>query len=59
MTFEYGQDREGQWRWRLKAVNARVLAESSETYEDESDCVDAILLVKTARNARLAKVEWE
>jgi uncharacterized protein YegP (UPF0339 family) len=57
MTFEYGQDSSGRWRWRLKTVNARIIAVSGEEYDDEDDCTDAILIVKRARDARLEKVE--
>jgi uncharacterized protein YegP (UPF0339 family) len=57
MRFEYGQDSGGQWHWRLKTVNERVVAVSGEAYDDEDDCTDAILIVKRARDARLEKVE--
>lgn len=40
-----------EWRWRLKASNHKIIAISSESYTNKSDCKDAIALVKGASNA--------
>jgi len=34
----------GQWRWRLKAVNHKIIAQG-ESYHNRQDCLDAIALV--------------
>lgn len=39
-----------QYRWRLKAANNRIIADSGESYWNKQDCLDAISLVK-ATNA--------
>ncbi len=57
MTFYYGRDVRGEWRWQLRAANGRIIATSGEGYHNEDDCVDAIALVKSTREARLVKVE--
>ena len=38
-------DRSGEWRWRLVAVNGKVIADSGEGYKNYTDCWDAIQLV--------------
>jgi uncharacterized protein YegP (UPF0339 family) len=35
-----------QWRWRLRAANGRIIAESGEGYHNRADCEAAIALVK-------------
>lgn len=33
MKFHIYQDRRGEWRWRLKARNGRIVADSGEGYK--------------------------
>jgi uncharacterized protein len=40
------RDTTHQWRWRLLAANNRIIADSAESYHNESDCHSAILFVK-------------
>jgi uncharacterized protein YegP (UPF0339 family) len=40
------QDTQMLWRWRLLAANNRIIADSGESYYNESDCLEAINLVK-------------
>jgi uncharacterized protein YegP (UPF0339 family) len=40
-----------QWRWRLRAANGRIVAESGESYHNRSDCLAAITLVKESCEA--------
>lgn len=40
----------GQWRWRLKAANHEIIA-SGESYWNETDCDNAINLVKGTTSA--------
>lgn len=42
MRVEIYQDAAGGWRWRLKARNRRIIAESGEAYSRRSKCVDAV-----------------
>lgn len=37
-TVEFYRDRAGEWRWRLKARNGRILADSAEGYTRYADC---------------------
>jgi uncharacterized protein YegP (UPF0339 family) len=53
MTFEVFRNRKKEWRWRLRAANGRIIANSGESYRRRIDCSDAIELV---RNSRFAKV---
>ncbi|MGB2832944.1 MAG: DUF1508 domain-containing protein [Methylotenera sp.] len=34
-----------QWRWRLKAANHKIIADSGEAYFNEVDCIHGIQLV--------------
>lgn len=44
----------GEWRWRLRAANHQIIA-SGEGYQNESDCLHAIGLVKGSSNAPVYK----
>jgi uncharacterized protein YegP (UPF0339 family) len=46
-TFELYKDRQGQFRWRLKASNGKIIADSGEGYVQKSDCQHGIDLVKS------------
>jgi uncharacterized protein YegP (UPF0339 family) len=41
-------DRSGEYRWRLRAANSRIIAESGEAYRRERDAWRAIKTVKLA-----------
>lgn len=51
MYFTIYRDRQGQWRWTLKANNHETIAVSSEGYINKINCTNAIALVKSAGNA--------
>lgn len=51
MKFEIYKDHLKQYRWRLKASNGYIVADSSEGYVAKSDCQRGIDLVKSASNA--------
>src|SRR6185295_14230134 len=53
MTYYYYQDASGEWRWRLKASNGRILADSGEGYKNKQDCLDDIDRVKASANAEV------
>lgn len=40
-------DKSGEYRWRLKASNGRIVAESGEGYESSNDCEKGL---KSARH---------
>ena len=56
MKFQYYRDSRGEWRWRLVAVNGRIIGVSSEGYSSKSACLHSIDLVRSAHNARLEEV---
>jgi len=45
-TFEYYLDRTSLWRWRLKAPNGLIIADSGQGYHSRRDCLAGIQLVK-------------
>jgi uncharacterized protein YegP (UPF0339 family) len=51
MTYIYYKDNKGEWRWRLKASNGRILADSAEGYKNKEDCLTDIDIVKQSSNA--------
>ena len=49
--YEMYQDEDGDWRWRLRAVNGAIIACSGEGYTNLGDCLHAIGLVKNSGGA--------
>lgn len=41
------KDAMGEWRWRLFAVNGRIIADSAEGYKNKLDCINGARLVAT------------
>lgn len=56
MKFEYYLDSAIKWRWRLRADNGKILADSAESYNESTDLNHAIDLIKTG--AATAEVEF-
>lgn len=52
--FEIFKNKKGEYRWRLRASNKRIIADSGESYKRKRDCLHGMRLVK--RNVRKAKV---
>jgi len=48
MHFHIYRDKAGEWRWRLKANNGRIIADGSEGYATESNCNRAVKRVVKA-----------
>lgn len=46
-TFQVFQDKSGDWRWRLRAANSRVIAQS-ESYTRKYDAVRAVQAIDRA-----------
>ena len=57
MTHHYYQDNKGEWRWRLKAANGRILADSGEGYSSEQEYLEDIKRVKSSADAPVKKDE--
>ena len=51
MKFHVYKDSSGEWRWRLRAANGNVLADSGEGYSSKQDCKAGIALIKGSANA--------
>lgn len=37
--------RSTEWRWRLRAGNHKIIADSGESYQKQDDCLHGIVLV--------------
>jgi uncharacterized protein YegP (UPF0339 family) len=55
MTYVYYKDAKEEWRWRLKASNGRIIADSGEGYKNESECLADIERVESSSNAPVVK----
>jgi uncharacterized protein YegP (UPF0339 family) len=53
--FEVFKDVKKEYRWRLKASNGKIIADSGEGYVAKADCEHGIELVK--KEAASAKIE--
>ena len=53
--FEIYEDAQDEYRWRFKASNGEIIADSAEGYTNKSDCRKGIRIVK--KEAPEAKVE--
>ncbi len=51
MTFTIFKDKDGDYRWNLKAGNGKIVADSAEGYKNKADCEHGISLVKSAATA--------
>jgi len=57
MKYYYGKDARDEWRWQLQADNRKVIAVSGVGYNHARDCVAAIELVKSSKDAEVTKLE--
>jgi uncharacterized protein YegP (UPF0339 family) len=48
MNVEIYKDAKGEFRWRLRARNGRIIADSAEGYKQRADLIAAIKLLSTA-----------
>ena len=46
LTFEVFKDVKGEFRWRLKATNSKIIADSGEGYKAKADCLNGIKLIQ-------------
>ena len=57
-TFEVYKDKSGQFRWRLRMQNTKVIAASGEGYKEKESCLKAIeSLKRVAADAPVKEVE--
>jgi len=45
--FEIFKNKRGQYRWRLRAANNKIFADSAESYVRKSACMHGIRLLKS------------
>jgi len=57
LTYHYYKDGKGEWRWRLKASNGRILADVGHGYSSEHECLEDIKRVKGSADAPVKKDE--
>lgn len=55
MKFEVYKDKKHEWRWRLRANNRKIIADSGESYVNKKDCLDGIELVKGSAAAEVVE----
>ena len=56
MTYYVYKDKQGSWRWQLKATNNKIIADSGEVYQNKQGCLDGIALVKGSANAPVKEI---
>ncbi len=47
MKWEIYKDVNKQWRWRLKAANGKIVADSAEAYNHKGDCMRMVDLIRS------------
>lgn len=55
MRFVIYRDKKKEFRWRLKANNGKIIADSGESYKRIKSCVRGIELVGSSKSAH---VQW-
>ena len=50
MKIEYYEDTAGEWRWRMKARNHKIIAVGGEGFSSKQACIESIMLVQEALN---------
>lgn len=46
LTFTIFEDNAGEWRWRCRAANGEIIADSGEGYAERRDCRHGIDLLR-------------
>lgn len=42
MKFIIYKDKNGEWRWKIKAANGKIIADSAEGYKNKEDAINMI-----------------
>ncbi len=53
--FEVFTDKKGQYRWRLRAFNNKIIADSAKSYKKKSDCIHGMELLKLPKKDKTGK----
>jgi uncharacterized protein YegP (UPF0339 family) len=48
---EVYRDARGEYRWRVRAANGRIVADSSEGYANRGDCVRMLAVLREVADA--------
>jgi uncharacterized protein YegP (UPF0339 family) len=54
--FEIYKDKADEYRWRLRATNNKIIADSSEGYKEKTNCEHGVNLVK--KEAPIAVIQY-
>lgn len=54
---ELYRDKSANWRWRVKAANGRIVADSSEGYVNFIDCVSGLSVAAAILSGTAGKSE--
>ncbi|MBO6782397.1 MAG: DUF1508 domain-containing protein [Alphaproteobacteria bacterium] len=57
LTYELYKDKAGEWRWRLRAANNKIIADCGEGYQNKQDCLAGIELVKGSIAAEVVEID--
>ncbi|HEV7474505.1 MAG TPA: DUF1508 domain-containing protein [Pyrinomonadaceae bacterium] len=57
MTYYYYKDAKGEWRWRLKSSNGRIIADSGEGYKTSHECLEDIKRVQGSSQAPVVEIK--
>jgi uncharacterized protein len=49
--YEIYEDNNNLYRWRYRASNGKIIADSGESYHNKSDCENGINIMKASANS--------
>ena len=55
--YQMYKDKRGEWRWRFRSSNGRIIATASESYKNKADCQNSIDLLKKSSRAKVEIVK--
>lgn len=55
MQVEFYEDKSHEWRWRARADNGNIIADSSEGYANLADCESGLVALTTALRSSSAR----
>lgn len=58
-TFEVYKDAKGEYRWRLKSANGKVIATPGQGYKEKADCLDSIKSIQSEAGKKGSKMKFE